>query len=435
VLQDDDDRDVAYTMIDPPLELSSGAPPRPEPVAAPPDDDVDSEVEFELDLSADLDAPGAREPEPPLASDPGARSTGDSRSSTASILEQLEEAEFFLEQGLLEEAERVYRAVLELAPNQPQALLRLGELENQRGESPAGLESPTLAGAAEDPDTAVSLDELLSIPDLEISDPSQPPLRAAVGPTPAPPADDPLADFDAGDDEDLDLISQHTATPVIAARSLKSEPLIEAELTSPSAPLVTGEPWTEAPAAGAIAALRAEGRPAAAAAAPAGGEEVFDLAAALEDELVEQETGAGASAGELEEVFRDFKRGVRQQLRDDDADAHYDLAIAYKEMGLVEDALRELTLVQRTGTRGAETLWLMALCKRELGQPREAVALLHDALNRVGDELETRVSLLYDLGEALLAVGDRASSLEAFKKVEAADAEFRDVRERIASLQ
>jgi tetratricopeptide (TPR) repeat protein len=132
------------------------------------------------------------------------------------------------------------------------------------------------------------------------------------------------------------------------------------------------------------------------------------------------------------EVFSAFKKGIEEQVDEGDADTHYDLAIAYKEMGLHEDAVRELVAVIKTGTRMTEALSLLANCKLALGDPTSAASHLEDALSRAGDSGDVAVSLRYDLGEALLAAGRDAEAREAFAKVAAADPNFRDVAERIS---
>ncbi|MEP6995809.1 MAG: tetratricopeptide repeat protein, partial [Acidobacteriota bacterium] len=70
----------------------------------------------------------------------------------------------------------------------------------------------------------------------------------------------------------------------------------------------------------------------------------FNLAEELEKELSEEaiaEEAAEISSpqGEvsLEEIFREFKKGVEQQLSAEDYETHYNLGIAYKEMGLVDE--------------------------------------------------------------------------------------------------
>ena len=162
-------------------------------------------------------------------------------------------------------------------------------------------------------------------------------------------------------------------------------------------------------------------------------EDDFDLAAELEHEDGEQAAG-DKSGSAFDKVFAAFKKGIQDQVGEDESETHYDLAIAYKEMGLLEDAVRELEIVQRSGARPVETLSLMAACKLELEEPMEAAAHLKDALAIVGEANESAVSLRYDLGEALLAAGQRDLALEAFRKVAARQPVFREVADRIAEL-
>ena len=132
--------------------------------------------------------------------------------------------------------------------------------------------------------------------------------------------------------------------------------------------------------------------------------------------------------------FAAFKKGIQDQVGEEESETHYDLAIAYKEMGLLEDAIRELETVQRAGARPAETLSLMAACKLDLGEPTVAAAHLADALVIVGEGGDSATSLRYDLGEALLAAGDRTGALDAFKQVAAKKPAFRDVADRLREL-
>jgi tetratricopeptide (TPR) repeat protein len=167
-------------------------------------------------------------------------------------------------------------------------------------------------------------------------------------------------------------------------------------------------------------------------------EDEFDLAAELDEDddtsdgTIGTLVGVGSLGKGFSDVFSAFKKGIQEQVAEGDADTHYDLAIAYKEMGLNEDAVRELEVVLRTGARSIEALSLMATCKLALGDAEAAALHLEDALERAGDSDESAVSLRYDLAEALLAAGREAEALEAFQKVSAADPGFRDVAERIA---
>jgi len=158
------------------------------------------------------------------------------------------------------------------------------------------------------------------------------------------------------------------------------------------------------------------------------GEDDFDLAAELDGEA------PGTSEEDFKQVFDAFKKGVQEQIGEDESEAHYDLAIAYKEMGLLDDAIEQLDLVRRSGRLQVEVLSLMAICEVEAGRPQQAAAHLSEALGCVGDGDEAQVSLRYDLGGALIAAGKHGEGLEAFLKVAAIDAKFRDVQQRISEL-
>jgi tetratricopeptide (TPR) repeat protein len=166
----------------------------------------------------------------------------------------------------------------------------------------------------------------------------------------------------------------------------------------------------------------------------------FDLAKMLDDDD-DDHTGTvgtlmkvGAVGKGFADVFSAFKKGIQEQVDEGDADTHYDLAIAYKEMGLNDDAVRELETVLRTGSRAIEALSLMAQCKLALGDATAAASHIEDALQRAGDSHESAVSLRYDLAEALLAAGREKEAREAFAKVAAADPKFRDVLQRLANF-
>src|SRR5690606_14891558 len=80
-------------------------------------------------------------------------------------------------------------------------------------------------------------------------------------------------------------------------------------------------------------------------------DESFALAEKLAAELSDGPAEAGNDALDLDQVFAQFKRGVEAQIDDSDSETHYDLGIAYKEMGLVDDAIHEFTLARANPDR------------------------------------------------------------------------------------
>ena len=150
------------------------APARPAPTAAAADEepeidlgDIEIEIDDEEPEPDEAAAGAARAPaiplrpkSPPTAPRPG---PGDSASTSQQIGEDLEEADFYYQQGLHGEAEAIYQRVLALAPNHPLALVRLGEIAAAQGSDP-GATGGGVAAATAEPDVEVEAAE----PDSEI---------------------------------------------------------------------------------------------------------------------------------------------------------------------------------------------------------------------------------------------------------------------------
>ncbi|MBW2280981.1 MAG: tetratricopeptide repeat protein [Deltaproteobacteria bacterium] len=317
--------------------------------------------------------------------------------TTEAAVAKLEKANHLFEQGEFDEAENLYRAIIEFSPNHPQAMLRLGEIEARRGGAPDGLEEVQAVPTAVGLDLEVSIDEGLEV-DFEPEE---------LLPIEEPDLDGPVS-TEAPEPEPAPEAEPVKPAPVAVEPEVEAEPEVDEEPES----LIDADYFAD------VLNDDDEDPPS---------QDSFDLAAELGGE-------GGASEEDFQQVFDAFKKGVQEQLGEGESEAHYDLAIAYKEMGLLDDAIEQLEVVRRSGEMQIESLSLMAMCKLELGRPQEAAGHLSEALAASGDGDDAVVSLRYDLGEALVAAGKHGEALEAFQKVAALDENFREVRQRIAGL-
>ena len=148
--------------------------------------------------------------------------------------------------------------------------------------------------------------------------------------------------------------------------------------------------------------------------------------------------GLGASSGTEEEgflqVFAAFKAGVEKQLGAQDFEARFDLGIAYKEMGLFEDALGEFRVALQGPNHKLTCLHMMGLCALDLGRSADAVAHLEQALALPDLPADQQMALRFDLGRAYEAEGERARARAAWEAVAAIDPRFCDVRDHLAAL-
>jgi pilus assembly protein FimV len=372
-------------------------------------------------------APPAAVPEsapPAQASEPSAVSAAAgelSMSAAQQIQEDFEEGGFYFDQGLLAEAEAVYLRILARAPGHPGALLRLGEIAVQRGAEPSAVTAPpAVADAAtasepEAPAVAPAAVPAPPAPALEETPDVEPPDALDLT---APTLDDAEAAGWSGEvappDEAEDSTASVAAAPhAIDDTTLRPEPVArvdETELTAPD--------------------LAQEEDPSGAA---------FDLAAELSEALSDSSPGARASAGTDEDgfasLFREFKRGVSQTLGEGDVETHFDLGIAYREMGLLEDAIGEFRYALGSPSRRLDALQLMGLCAIDLGRGQDAVGHLEQALASPEVPPEREAPLRYELGRAYQALPDRLRALEALRRVHELEPGYQDVAERIAALE
>ena len=154
--------------------------------------------------------------------------------------------------------------------------------------------------------------------------------------------------------------------------------------------------------------------------------------------------GSGESVDQLKEVFNDF----RQQLGEmgggeevEDLETHYNLGIAYREMGLLEEAIGEFQRVGKAVQAGQQFRYamqcftLLGLSFMDKGQPQVAAMWYERALQTPGLDQESVLALRYDLGIAQELAGSVQDALKSFTQVYAMNIDYRDIAERIAALQ
>lgn len=170
-------------------------------------------------------------------------------------------------------------------------------------------------------------------------------------------------------------------------------------------------------------------------------EQFFDLAAELErelaeDELVAEATGsAGSSEESIEDLFREFQRGVAEQIGEEDFDTHFNLGLAYREMELLDEAIGEFQLAAASPPLFVESASMIASCYVDRGLPDAAIEWFQRALSAPKLAPETEVGLRYELARAQELSGNSTAALGNYAEVLAVNPGFRDVVDRVARLQ
>ena len=129
----------------------------------------------------------------------------------------------------------------------------------------------------------------------------------------------------------------------------------------------------------------------------------------------------------LEEIFREFKKGVEQQLSAEDYETHYNLGIAYKEMGLVDEAIGEFQLASKDPGRAVECCSMLGHCFLEKGMPQLAIKWFRKGLETPHIREAATAGMLYDLARVYQDTGDTDLAYKTFQEVYGLNANYRDV--------
>ena len=140
--------------------------------------------------------------------------------------------------------------------------------------------------------------------------------------------------------------------------------------------------------------------------------------------------------GELKEELEDEKAST-----DEDPETHYNLGVAFREMGLMDEAIGEFQKVCQSAERGhafpqlMQTYTWLAQCFLDKGIPEAAIRWYETALKMPSLDQETRTALHYELATSFESAGNNQAALTNFLEVYGNNIDYRDVAERIKALR
>ncbi len=127
---------------------------------------------------------------------------------------------------------------------------------------------------------------------------------------------------------------------------------------------------------------------------------------------------------------------LEKPVEDSDGDTHFDLGLAYKEMGLFDEAIKAFEKVAHSSPgREVQSRMMVGLCQREQGNLSEAVHQFKAGLHAGSINDRERQTLLYEIGATYEALGDPRESVYYFEMVVKRDPGFLDAIERLARLR
>jgi tetratricopeptide (TPR) repeat protein len=133
-------------------------------------------------------------------------------------------------------------------------------------------------------------------------------------------------------------------------------------------------------------------------------------------------------------MFSEFKKGLDQQVEQGDTETHYNLGIAYKEMGLYDDAIKEFMIASADRLRQADCLTLQGICLQEKGDLAKAEEVFLSGLETFKLDPENLLNIKYELALLYEIAKRKDESLRFFRDVFATNPGYRDTARKIAEL-
>jgi tetratricopeptide (TPR) repeat protein len=150
--------------------------------------------------------------------------------------------------------------------------------------------------------------------------------------------------------------------------------------------------------------------------------------------VVPEHEPTGDEEADFADMLRKFKQGLAENVEADDYQSHYDLAIAFREMGLIDEAIAEFQKALGSPTNRLATYEALGQCFMDKKQFKLASSILGRALNERASE-DQLVGVLYLLGLAAEAQGNPAEALGYYQRVFVVDIQFRDIGERMRAVE
>ena len=149
---------------------------------------------------------------------------------------------------------------------------------------------------------------------------------------------------------------------------------------------------------------------------------------------VADEEPTGDEEQDFQDMLARFKQGIDENIDEADFQSHYDLGVAFKEMGLLDEAIAELQKALRTPEGKLRTSEMLGICFFEKGAFGVAESILRGGLDLPASGDQERLGILYWLGRALEQQGKKADARGLYGRVFAVDIRFLDAEQRVKAL-
>jgi tetratricopeptide (TPR) repeat protein len=162
-----------------------------------------------------------------------------------------------------------------------------------------------------------------------------------------------------------------------------------------------------------------------------GGKHLF-----AEEKPIEKETPSEPVLdSDILSIFNEFKKGLETEIDVKDHETHYNLGLAYKELGLIDDAIKEFQVARDDPQTFFSSSSMLSICYKEKGFYPLAIEILSSTIEKMKDRDESYWATRYDLADAYERNSNLKEALDIYTEIYGWNARFRDIPERINQVE
>ncbi len=138
---------------------------------------------------------------------------------------------------------------------------------------------------------------------------------------------------------------------------------------------------------------------------------------------------------ELSEIVSEFKRSVEEKIDKKDFQSRYNLAVAYFDQGLYDEAVEEFKLASEDKRIALDCYTSLSLCFKEKRDYEEALRWLEKAQEIVDKDSNEYFRLKYEMASLYEEMGKREEALNLYLEIKNWDSNYRKVAQKIKKLK
>ncbi|KPK63041.1 hypothetical protein AMJ83_08670 [candidate division WOR_3 bacterium SM23_42] len=150
---------------------------------------------------------------------------------------------------------------------------------------------------------------------------------------------------------------------------------------------------------------------------------------------IEQSEARAETIQSIEELVSEFRREVFESIGEGDFRSHYDLGVAYKGMGLYQEAIEEFEIAAKDEGLRLKALEMTGSCYLEYDKIDDAIRVLNEGLTAEGHDDQEYFGIYFLLGNCHEKKADLKNALKAYVDAYNIDKKVPALNQKILQLK